>query len=159
MWTNPESPSAFPLHQLVISEHIATAASYHLLLLLHSLFSSPILTPSTPLSTSSPSFSSSCSPSSPPAFKCMALPGQAGLCRQHYSLRLIQSEEGDCGTGCALCKRGGGEGVWSSESAEDPLPLNTTYPPTQHLPQPPPFPCGVRVENQETGSHLNPEHV
>lgn len=89
MCTNPESFS-LPLHQLVISEHIATAASYHLILL-HSR-SSPPPPSHNPLSSSSAS-------SSPPAFKCMALPCQAGLCRQHLPPQILQSKGGGRGTG------------------------------------------------------------
>lgn len=99
-------PSSLPLHQPAISEHIATAASYHLILL-HSL-------PSPPPPSLQPALSSSPSPSSPPAFKCMALPGQASLCRQHHSPQPLQSEGEGCGTGgtvISLCSQGGREGV------------------------------------------------
>lgn len=56
-----------------------------------------------------------------------------------------------------MCGLQGGRGEevhGGSESAEDPLPL----PSTQHL-TPLPFPSGVRDQNQEMGSHLNPKHV
>lgn len=52
-------------------------------------------------------------------------------------------------------------GEWGGgESAEDPFPPPSTLP--SHPTPPPPttfFPCGVRVENQEPGSHLNTERV
>ncbi len=121
MWNNPES-FPLPLHQLVISEHIATAASYHLILL-HSL-SSPPLPSLNPLSSSSSS--------SPPAFKCMALPCQASLCRQHHSPQPLQSEGGGRGTGwmvISLCSQGGvvreGDKVGVSQQSPPALPCST----------------------------------
>lgn len=139
-WSDVDKSRALSssLHQLVISEHIATAASYHLilLLLLYSLASPP--PPSlNPLSSSS---------SSPPAFKCMALPCQASLCRQHHSSQPLQREGGGRGTGwmvISLCSRGGGGGCKGKRRGRN-----------EPAKPPPPLPCST---NNRLGDESRPE--